>query len=99
MRTALLAALLLGCPGESATEAYSRGQEDLRREQHEQYACRDGEVYPSHNGIITFDGTGTTHLCVHGYWIAVAAERRADLPRSPCEPPYCMTFRTTGPTR
>jgi hypothetical protein len=86
---ALLLALLSGCPrGESAEEAYRRGQDDLRQAQLEQVTCRDGEVYPSSD----WDPFAKrTHLCVRGYWIAIAAERRADLPRS-CEPPMCVTF-------
>ena len=96
MRPTLIVALMLGCPGESATDAYRRGQEDLRREQNEQYTCRDGETYPVSSMFDVF--SKRTHLCVHGYWIAIAAERRADLPVRPCGPPDCVVFQTKEPT-
>jgi hypothetical protein len=84
--TRLLALLLCAACPESPEEAYQRGRAELLKEQHEQITCKDGEAYPSHWS------DEKTHVCVHGYWIAVAAERRADLPVPVCVPPYCLEF-------
>jgi len=100
VRLVAVALLCVACPNERA--AYNRGLDQGRKDAERlerllSDTCEDGGTYPSTD----WEGPAMlpTHVCVHGFWVAIAGQRRSDLPPLPCEWPYCVSFGKDGEPR